>query len=134
MVSTQTELLIFVERLQTFFNIPRTVVVPKNATCDLFSAVAMVIRKAKTNQSELQYLRGNLGFGKGTTPQAVAEEVEQYRDRITEDCTSYFRIDTALRNIVVPLRDYHVKLTNQEIQQITTWLKPLAAIEAGSVV
>ncbi len=129
MVSTQTELLTLAERLQNFFNIPRPVTVPKDAVRDLFSAVAVVIRKATTNPSELGYLRGNLGFGNGTTPQVVADEVEQHRDRITEDCTNYFRIDTALRNIAVPLKNYHVTLTDQEIQQIATWLKPLADIE-----
>lgn len=118
-------LLQLTEYMQSFFNRRGTegIFLKISEISSLYIAVSITLSKTPLDQYE--YIKGNLRFSKGKTLEDIIKSINSYIETLKDGVVSFFVIDTALRSIVVPLRDYKSYLNETDISNIVSHLKPL---------
>lgn len=126
-ITTVDNLLKLSEEMQAFFNGKGTGSIYLN--CDeissLYKAVYLCLQNTRLDHYE--YIIGNLSFSRGNKLEDILNSIDDYVKSLKDGVYSCFSIDTALRCIVVPLRDYISRLTNEQVSAITSYLTPIYA-------
>lgn len=86
---------------------------------------SIVICLKHTPIDEYYYIRGNLRFATGTTLDGILLDIASHIPTIKDGVYSFFIVDTALRCLVVSLRDNKSYLNITQIREIVGHLTPL---------
>jgi ATP-dependent DNA helicase RecG len=124
-IRTIEQLLFLTENMQSFFNGRgmNKLFLLKNEISPLYLAIMLCLKHTPLDNYE--YIIGNLRFDRCGAISDLFESLDNYTRSIQDGIISSFTIDTALRCLVVPLRDYKSYLNEEQIITICEYLKPL---------
>ncbi len=124
-IVSKKKLLQLAENMQSFFNRRgrEGMFLSASEISSLYTAVSLTLKKTPLDQYE--YIKGNLMFSKGKTLEEIIKSINTYIETLKDGVFTFFVIDTALRSIVVPLRDYKSYLGEGDICNIVSHLQPI---------
>jgi ATP-dependent DNA helicase RecG len=124
-VSTIKDLLELVNNMQYFYHIrgSQSDWLTSEELVSLYQSIVICLKHTPLN--EYYYIRGNLRFATGTTLEGILSDIASHIPTITDGVHSFFIVDTALRCLVVSLRDNRSYLTVTQIREMVSYLAPL---------
>jgi hypothetical protein len=121
------DLLFVITRLQSFFNTnPSSIYINPECDKNLYKSLSEVL--SKTEIDDFSYLHGNLNYIPANDMASLIEGIKKYTNESSGGCTNPFRIDCALRCILVSLRDGKCYLNKSEIRNVLNDLYPLIEV------
>lgn len=125
-IKSKLNLLEAMNCLQSFFSVYESTFMKKENIDNIYLALIEVLRSSK--KFDIGYVTGNLGFTKTNDYKTLIQDIQNYTSKIQDSIVGSFTIDTTLRCIVVTLRDFECSLSENQISNICSLLKPLIEI------
>lgn len=124
-IKTINQLLQLTENMQSFFNIHSMskIFLSKSELASIYLAIMLCLKH--TPLDNYNYIIGNLNLVNGRSINDLLNSLENHIKSIKSSIVASSTIDTALRCLVVPLRDYKSYLNKEQIITISNHLKPL---------